>query len=67
MALNILNLGGKIVDNKLLGKIAYSQAISEDVENALITVKKMNMGFDLSQTLINIANQIILQQADPLT
>ena len=67
LALNILNLGGKIVDNKLLGKIAYSQAISEDVENALITVKKMNMGFDLSQTLINIANQIILQQADPLT
>ena len=67
LATKMLNLGGKIIDNKFLGRIAYAQAITGDIENALITTKKMSYGFDLSQTLISIANQISLQQADSPT
>ena len=63
----MLKLGGKIIDNKLIGKIAYAQAISGDIENSLLTTKKMDIGFDFSQVLINIASQISLQQANPLT
>ena len=62
-----MKLGGEIVDNKFLGKIAYAQAISGQLESALITVKKMNVGVDLSETLINITNHINLQQEDLLT
>ena len=49
-----------------MGNIAYAQAISGDIENSLNTLKKMKVGFDFSQTLISIANQINLQQEDPL-
>jgi len=63
----MLEQGGKIVDNKFIGILAYAQAISGDIENALNTTKKMNVGFDFSQALINIANQISLQRASPLT
>ena len=67
LASKMLKLGGKIIDNKLIGKIAYAQAISGDIENSLLTTKKMDIGFDFSQVLINIASQISLQQANPLT
>ena len=67
LASKMLKLGGKIIDNKLIGKIAYAQAISGDIENSLLTTKKMDIGFDFSQVLINIATQISLQQANPLT
>ena len=56
--------GGKIIDNKFIGKIAYAQAISGDIENSLNTIKTMELGFDYSQALINIANKINLQQED---
>ena len=59
LASKMLQLGGNI--------IAYAQAISGDIENSLKTTKKMDIGFDFSQTLINIANQITLQLKDPLT
>ena len=67
LVLKMLEQGGKIVDNKFIGILAYAQAISGDIENALNTTKKMNVGFDFSQALINIANQISLQRASPLT
>ena len=67
LALRMLKQGGKIIDNKFMGKIAYAQAISGDIENSLNTIKKMEVGFDFSQTLIYIASQINLQQVDPLT
>ena len=67
LALKMLVHGGKIIDNKFIGKIAYAQAISGDIENSLNTIKTMELGFDYSQTLINIANQINLQQVDHLT
>ena len=67
LALKMLTQGGKIIDNKIIGQIAYAQAISGDIENALITVKKMTVGFDLSETLINIARQTNLQLKDHLT
>ena len=67
LASKMMKLGGEIVDNKFLGKIAYAQAISGQLESALITVKKMNVGVDLSETLINITNHINLQQEDLLT
>ena len=63
----MLELGGKIIDNKFLGQVAYAQAITGDIENSLLTTKKMDIGFDFSQVLINIAKQISLQQASPLT
>ena len=63
----MLEQGGKVIDNKFIGMLAYAQAISGDIKNALNTTKKMNVGFDFSQVLINIANQISLQQASPLT
>ena len=58
----MLDQGGKIIDNKLIGNIVYALAISNDIENSLNIVKKMDMGFDFSQSLINIANEISLQQ-----
>ena len=67
LALKMLELGGKIIDNKFLGQVAYAQAITGDIENSLLTTKKMDIGFDFSQVLINIAKQISLQQASPLT
>ena len=67
LVLMMLEQGGKIIDNKFMGMLAYAQAISGDTKNALNTTKKMNVGFDFSQVLINIANQISLQQASPLT
>ena len=67
LASKMLQLGGNIIDNKFIGRIAYAQAISGDIENSLKTTKKLGIGFDFSQTLINIANQITLQLKDPLT
>ena len=67
LVLMMLEQGGKVIDNKFIGMLAYAQAISGDIKNALNTTKKMNVGFDFSQVLINIANQISLQQASPLT
>ena len=67
LASKMLQLGGNIIDNKFIGRIAYAQAISGDIENSLKTTKKMDIGFDFSQTLINLANQITLQLKDPLT
>ena len=64
LALKMLEHGGKIIDNKFIGKIAYAQAISGDIENSLNTIKTMELGFDYSQALINIANKISLQQED---
>jgi len=64
LALKMLEHGGKIIDNKFIGKIAYAQAISGDIENSLNTIKRMELGFDYSQALINIANKINLQQED---
>ena len=64
LALKMLEHGGKIIDNKFIGKIAYAQAISGDIENSLNTIKSMELGFDYSQALINIANKISLQQED---
>ena len=46
-------------DNKLIGNKLYALAISNDIENSLNIVKKMDMGFDFSQSLINIANEIM--------
>ena len=60
----MLEHGGKIIDNKFIGQIAYAQAISGDIENSLNTIKRMELGFDYSQALINIANKINLQQED---
>ena len=67
LASKMLELGGRIIDNKFLGQIAYAQAITGDIENSLLTTKKMDIGFDFSQVLINIAKQISLQQVSPLT
>ena len=66
LARKMLEQGGKIIDNKFIGKIAYAQAISGDIKNSLNTIKEMEIGFDLSQTLINIANQIYPQREDRL-
>ena len=66
LARKMLEQGGKIIDNKFIGKIAYAQAISGDIKNSLNTIKEMEIGFDLSQTLINIANQINPQREDRL-
>ena len=54
------------MDNKFFGMIAFAQAISGDIYNALDTSKKMSLGFDFCQTLINIATHISLQPKDPL-
>ena len=62
LSLKMLDQGWKIIDNKLIGNIVYALAISNDIENSLNIVKKMDMGFDFSQSLINIANEISLQQ-----
>jgi len=67
LARKMLKQGGKIIDNKFVGKIAYAQAISGDIENSLKTLKKMELGIDYSQAIINIANQISLRQVDYLT
>ncbi len=66
LALKMLEQGGTIIDNKLMGTIAYAQAISGDIKNSLNTIKEMEIGFDLSQTLINIANEVNSQQEDHL-
>ncbi len=66
LASEMLKYGGKIMDNKFFGKIAFAQAISGDIYNALDTSKKMSLGFDFCQTLINIATHISLQPKDPL-
>ena len=46
LASKMLQLGGNIIDNKFIGRIAYAQAISGDIENSLKTTKKMDIGFD---------------------
>ena len=56
--------GGKIVDNKFTGIIVYALAISNDIENSLNIIKTMELGFDYSQALINIAHKINFQQED---
>ena len=66
LSINILNLGGKIVDNKFIGNIATILSVSGDIDNSLKTVKRMKFSVALSQTLINIAQEINLQQEDPL-
>jgi hypothetical protein len=66
LALEMLEQGGKIIDNKFIGQIAYAQAISGDIKNSLKTLKKMELGIDYSQAMINIANHISLQQVDRL-
>ena len=40
------------------------KTITKDIENSLNIVKTMDLGFDYSQALINIANEISLQQED---
>ena len=65
-AKKMLEHGGKIIDNKFIGQIAYAQAISGDIKNSLKTLKKMELGIDYSQAMINIANHISLQQVDRL-
>ena len=64
LALKMFDQGGKIIDNKFTGIIVYALAISEDIENSLKIIKKMELGFDYSQALINTANQISFQQED---
>ena len=66
-ALEILNFGGTILDNKFLSKIAVIQSISGDIENSFKTINNVTPSVDLSESLINIAIHINLQQANPLT
>ena len=66
LSINILNLGGKIIDNKFIGDIATILSISGDIDNSLKIVKKMKFRVDLTQTLINLAKEINPQQEDPL-
>ena len=66
LSINILNLGGKIIDNKFIGDIATILSISGDIDNSLKIVKKMKFSVDLTQTLINLAKEINPQQEDPL-
>ena len=67
LAIQMFDQGGGIVDNKFIGIIVYALAIAKDIENSLNIVKTMDLGFDYSQALINIANEINLQQEDLLT
>ena len=64
LVLKMLKQGGKIIDNKFIGQIVYAQAISGDIKNSLKNLKIMKLGFDYSQALINIANEISFQQED---
>jgi tetratricopeptide (TPR) repeat protein len=64
LASKMLEHGGKIIDNKFLGKIAYAQAISGNIGGSLNIIKTMELGFDYSQALINIAHEINFQQED---
>ena len=64
LASKMLEHGGKIIDNKFLGRIAYVQAISGNIEDSLNIIKTMELGFDYSQALINIAHEISFQQED---
>ena len=66
LALEMLEQGGEIIDNKFIGQIVYAQAISGDIKNSFKNLKIMKLGFDYSQALINIANHISLQQVDHL-
>ena len=66
LARKMLEQGGKIIDNKFIGQIAYAQAISGDIKNSLKTLKKMELGIDYSQAMINIANHISLLQVGRL-
>ena len=43
LSLKMLDQGGTIIDNKLIGNIVYALAISNDIENSLNIVK--NIGF----------------------
>jgi hypothetical protein len=64
LASKMLEHGGKIIDNKFLGKIAYAQAISGNIGGSLNIIKTMELGFDYTQALINIAHEINFQQED---
>ena len=64
LASKMLEHGGKIIDNKFLGRIAYVQAISGNIGDSLNIIKTMELGFDYSQALINTANQNSFQQED---
>ena len=64
LASKMLEHGGKIIDNKFLGRIAYVQAISGNIGDSLNIIKTMELGFDYSQALINIAHEISFQQED---
>lgn len=65
--LEILNFGGKILDNKLISELATVQSISGDIENSFKTINLVVPSVDLSESLINIAIHISLQQEDPST
>ena len=40
--------------------------LEQNIKNSLKTLKKMELGIDYSQAMINIANHISLQQVDRL-
>ena len=65
-ALELLNFGGTILDSKFMSKIATIQSIAGDIENSFKTINQVSPSIDLSESLINIAININLQQADPL-
>ena len=66
-ALELLNFGGTILDSKFMSKIATIQSIAGDIENSFKTINQVSPSIDLSESLINIAIHINLQQANPLT
>ena len=49
-----------------MSKIATIQSIAGDIENSFKTINQVSPSIDLSESLINIAININLQQADPL-
>ena len=65
-ALELLNFGGTILDSKFMSKIATIQSLAGDIENSFKTINQVSPSIDLSESLINIAININLQQADPL-
>ena len=66
-ALQVLNFGGNLLDNKFVSKIAVIQSIAGDIENSFNTINQVSPSVDLSDSLINIAIHINPQQEDPLT
>mgnify|MGYP001177099330 CR=1 FL=1 len=66
LASKLINHGGKIIDTKILGKIASAQAICGEFEDSLISLNKMSLGFDFSQTIIDIANYFNPQRVNLL-